>query len=278
MSLQKETLMHIEGMSKAGKAVEGVDYNAVYIPEGMKIQDLEHLQQYKNRFTGDFGTNNLSYFSKYVNSQPEKSVFIHSELPIAIAIFDLGTKEQPLHAKHKAIFEVRKTAAYTELLKFVNARHNQEELAEFIEDWAEVITALDKDDKEMSGYAASKAVRKVTIETAAKFEQEVNQLSTSKSAFENIEANSGSLQLPTWLYFCCKPYNCLDDVIFPIRINMGLKRDEISFMLKVQKIEQIQEEIAESFAEKVSDAIDAKENLFIGQFSVNGSIDGRGRY
>lgn len=272
-SLDKEAIQHIEGMSKAGKPVEEADFKAVYLPDSMKIQDLEHLQKFKNRYTGDFITDSLASFAEYVKEQDEKTCFVHTKRPVAKAIFDLGTKEEPLHAKHNALFEVGETAAYMAVKSFAQGRQSQEDLAEWLEDWMFCIQVLDKDNQEMDVRTAIRAVRNVTIEAAGKYESDIQQLSTTQSSLESIEANSKGNPLPAWINFTCRPYKCIEEATFPIRISMSLKKEEIAFLLKISNLEKIQEDISEHFAETVSNAIGKDTAIYLGEFSVDNRHD-----
>jgi len=114
MSLTPEAMKHIEGMAKAGEIVKApkVDFDAVLIPSDMTIQSTEHLQKFKNRYTGLFHTDSIKSFAEYANKQPEKTCFIASDEPTALAVFDFGTIDDPLHAVHRAQLELERTAAY----------------------------------------------------------------------------------------------------------------------------------------------------------------------
>jgi uncharacterized protein YfdQ (DUF2303 family) len=144
-----------------------------------------------------------------------------------------------------------------------------------MEDWVFCITCTDADGNEMDTRSAISAVRRITIDAASQVESELNQLSTTKSSLSKIEASSRGMPLPAWITFTCAPYKCIGNKDIPIRISMNVKREEINFTLKISNFEKIQEDIAEEFAQSVSQSIGTDEKLYLGEFSHSRNISGR---
>ena len=268
MSLSKKAITHIEANSKAGNLVvaKKATFEAIILPDDMSIHSTEFLQKFKNRFTGHFSTDSIKSFAEYVNKQEEKTCFIDSRKPIAKAIFDMGTKEAPLHCKHKAFIRLSKTADFESLNEFCINRADQIDLAEFIEDYRFCITATDDTGEKMDTNKAIMAIRKITINANQKTESEVKTFSTNKSINELIEANSQGDPLPAWITFSCIPYHGLMQRDFPMRVQASVSRNEISFNMKVQNFEKIIEETVYEFKELVTEAIDSKTEIFTGSF------------
>ena len=275
MSLTPEAMKHIEAMAKAGDIVDApnAEFDAVFVPKDMEMQSTEHLQKYKNRFAGQFRTDSIDSFAEYVNKQTTKTCFVSSEEPVANAIFDLGTVEQPEHCVHRAVIELNKTAAYRSLMNFCRAdnrlgRIDQIGLAEFMEDWSFCVTAKDDAGKSMDINKAILAVRKITIDASVKNESEVRTFSTSKSINEEIEASSQGDPLPAWITFKCTPFFGLSEYEFPMRVCASVSRGEISFNMKVQNLEHIVEDMIAEFRELVTDAITDGTEIYTGHFST----------
>lgn len=270
MSLTPEAMKHIEDMAKAGDLIEAPNakFDAVLIPDDMKIETTEHLQKFKNRFRGSFKTDLISGFSEYVNKQLSKTCFVHSQKATAIAIFDLGTTEEPGHCKHDAEVSLSQTAAFTALNKFISERQSQLDLVVFLEDWSFTITAKAADDKEMDINEAISAVRSIDIEAITRAGSEVQAFSSTKSINEKIEAKSGWKPLPGWVVFTCVPYHGLDEHDFPMRIQLSPCRGEISFNMNVTNYDHILESVVEEFREKIVAEIDDEAEIFTGSFTT----------
>ena len=269
MSLTPEAMKHIEGRAKAGEEVIGsnVKFDAILLPNDMSIQSTEHLQEYKNRFEGQFYTDSIDSFAEYVNKQPEKTCFINSRKPRASAIFDLGTLDEPEHCVHRSLIELATTAAYDALTEFTQHRQDQSDLAMFMEDWRFCITATDDSGEEMDTNKAIMAIRKITIDAKNKSESEIRSFSTNKSINEQIEASSQGDPLPAWITFSCIPYHGLKQRDFPMRVQASVARNEISFNMKVQNLEHIIEKTVEEFRGLVTEALDKGVEIFTGTFT-----------
>ena len=270
MDMTQEAMKHIEGMAKAGEIVKApnVKFDAVLVPNDMAVQSTEYLQEFKNRYAGMFSTDSIKSFSEYVNKQSEKVCFIASDEPTAMAVFDLGTIEEPLHAVHKARVELERTAPYKALIDFCSGRADQNDLAIFMEDFRFCVIATDDTGEEMDTNKAIMAIRKITVDTKNKTESEIKTFSTNKSINEQIEASSNGDPLPAFITFSCVPFRGLKQRDFPMRVCASIVRGEITFNMKVTNLDILMEEMVEEFRGLVEEALTDKTETYTGFFKV----------
>ena len=131
----------------AGRSLP-TDVPVAIIPDGYDIKNLEHLQDQRSRFRGVLSTQSLPDFCDYVIDQSTAAnkvpTFVDAECMAAVAIFDLGDTDTPLHAEHQAKLILKPTAAYNALRLIAGGRHSQQQLAEWVEDWNQYLKVKDK--------------------------------------------------------------------------------------------------------------------------------------
>ena len=202
-------------------------------------------QRNRHRARGTMATAALASFVGYTREHAElgTSVFVDADTMRATAILNLGTPFEPGHADNKAIYTPEKTAAYLALLGMAySGTHKQATVAEFLEDWPELIKCFNADG-EITPPKAIADIRKMSIESIRKAESSVQSLSESRSAFETISATSAD-PLPTHIYFTCQPYANLAERLFVLRLGVLTGGDKPMVGLRIVKAEQHQEEMA----------------------------------
>lgn len=231
-----------------------------------QLNDLERYMPNKARFTGLLRTKSIGDFAAYslANKEDGTQCFIDKDNANATVIFNLGNATLAGHADFKATLELEKTAEYQALLKCNDQHLDQKTLAEFMEDWADFITALDSEGEVINLTKAISAVRRLTIEANAKAEHEVQDFRSSRSALENIEAKTDN-GLPSQLLFQCVPYSELPEFSFYARLSVITgEKPKLSFRIK--RLEKVQDDIMESFKEIVVGKFDNKIPTYLGVF------------
>ena len=119
----KETLVALqEGASidKAGIALAMSEdtKEVVALPSDFKLHNLEQFLPNRRRARGTMSTAVLASFTEYATEHAEEgaSVFIEPDLMIATAVLNLGSPSVPGHADNRAKLQLKKTAAYSELV------------------------------------------------------------------------------------------------------------------------------------------------------------------
>ena len=242
---------------------------ATALQQDMNVHDLEHLQPCRRRARGSMTTAYVASFAQYATAyhEPGAAVFVEAEYMAATAVLDLGTKESPGHADHRAKLEPIKTAVYQALLGTNGRAQSQQQLAEFVEDWN--ITAQMKffnSEGEIQTGKALAAIRRITVENLRKVDSEEQQLSANRTAFESVKASSNE-PIPTLIYYTCKPYADLAERTFVLRLSILTSDKGPSLVLRIQNLEAHVEEMGKELAKLVQTAISGAMPVLLGSYS-----------
>ncbi len=241
---------------------------AVALPNEFQVHDLEKLLPTRRRARGTMETSSIADFAAYVAQHQEKgaAVFVSPNAMVANAVLNLGTPEAPGHADNRAQFKPRMTAAYSALTQVAQGQAlEQSRVAEFLEDWAHVITCF-HEAAELSPGKAVAAVRNITIDALRKVEASEQQLSASKSAFESVTASSKET-LPTHVYFKCVPFHEFAERTFVMRLGIRTS-DKPAITLRVINREQHDEDMAAELRAKVNDAERTGVPVLVGDYTA----------
>jgi uncharacterized protein YfdQ (DUF2303 family) len=226
------------------------------LPENFRLHDLEKHQTIRRRAIGVMKTNALTDFATYVEVHAEigATVFVNAAAMSATAVLNLGVPEEPGQADNLAVLEARRTAAFQAMLAVSGGQsHSQQTIAEFLEDWPSMVSCFN-DEGVISPPKAIAAVRKVSIEAMRKMENTEKQHAASRSAFESVQATSTE-PLPTLIYFETVPYHGLASRLFVLRLGIRTGGDKPTITLRVQNLEQHEEEMANELAELVRSTV-----------------------
>lgn len=268
-------LSQSEAITAALKAVDGglATKGVAALPEIFKIHDLERFMPTRRRLRGIMQTESIPNFSLYVkeNREPGAVVFVDAANMEACAVLNLGTTASPGHSDNTAHLKAKKTAAFTELSRLTSGNQlTQKAVAEFFEDWQPMIWC-EKGGEPVPVRKAIAAIRKLTIESMRKLEVSDQQLSVSRSAFENVEATSEE-PIPDVIRFTCVPYKDLSDRAFYLRMSLITNADKQlqlpSLSLRIIKIEEHEEQMAEQFAGKIRQVISDEVAVLLGKYKT----------
>jgi uncharacterized protein YfdQ (DUF2303 family) len=249
-------------------AASSLSRDLVSLPSDYTVHDLEPFLPLRRRARGTMETSVLESFVDYTKEHREAgaTVFVHPDSFSATAVLNLGTPDNPGHADNRAKLTLRRLAAYSALRNIANGSgHKQSVIAEFLEDWPDLITCFN-DDGGITGPKAIAAIRKVTIESLRKLESNEQQLSASKSTFENIQATSTD-PLPTMIYFSCAPYLGIEQRTFVLRLGILTGNDKPTISLRIIKLEEHEEEMARELSLKISALFGSDMPIVLGAYS-----------
>lgn len=240
------------------------------LPNNFQTHDLEKFLPLRRRARGAMATSVIEHFAQYVGAHAEAgaSIFVDPDKMTATAVLNLGTPTEPGHADNTATFSPKATAAYKALcaVAFGQAK-TQQAIAEFLEDWAEFVKCFHADAEMEHKYAVA-AVRKVTIESLSRIESTEEQLSASRSAFDQVKATSGTGVLPTRFEFACVPYVGIAERTFGMRLAILTDGKAPTITLRIIKAEEHAEKMAEELVGKVAAAIANQAAVLIGSYSA----------
>ncbi|WP_333609333.1 DUF2303 family protein [Arsukibacterium sp.] len=274
--LDKETIAALQQAETLNKLIGHVEkvtasgFNAVVLPDGFKLADVECYLPNRVRFTGQFNTNSVLSFSEYVRDRGADSarVFVDADSMNATAILDFVSFGVALHCEDKAIVKAKRKAEYSALLVFTSERHSQKAFAEFLEDYADYICCFDADNDPIDIKKAISAVRRIEINAKASATSEVKSFSSEKSAFESMSVNEEN-KLPHTIRFSCVPYAEFSEFSFDIRPAV-ITGNEVKLSARMVQREEKQEEIANYFCDLITGKLEELEieaPINIGTFS-----------
>ncbi|MDP2346746.1 MAG: DUF2303 family protein [Gammaproteobacteria bacterium] len=249
--------------------IPGTHVPIAALPENFKIHSLDQFQQHRSRFSGNFVTAHSSSFAKYHKSvDATTAVYIDPTEMTAEAIFDIGTTEEPGHCAHRARLVMLKTPPFKALETLAAKREStQRELAEWLEDWRDYVTAINEDDADIAIKQLISTVRNVTIDSLKKVDSAEQNFSSTKTALEKIEASSSAGALPKLLIFTCEPYKDLPIQEFRFRISIRTGNDKPTFGVFRIQPDSDTETTADNFVKKLTDWLDVDAVIYQGEFS-----------
>src|SRR5690606_28802680 len=272
MSLSKETaqLIIANALAAAELKIETGGHTLAVQPEGAKLVNLEKYQAIRDRFRGALNPHALADFARYVEQHPADDIkphgFIDQDRMACTVIFNLGTEAYAGHGDDTATLTLKPTAAYKALLGAVGQRLGQQELAEFLEDWAPNVTAF-ADDEQLNIAQAITGIRKMTIKATSQRDSTVGDFSNARSAMDEIEARSQET-LPTRFVFTTVPFEGLQPATIHLRLSVITGSDAPVLKLRWVAEEAQREEFAREFKGVLEQQVGGFVPLTIGTFQL----------
>ncbi|HIE6476333.1 TPA: YfdQ family protein [Enterobacter hormaechei] len=241
------------------------------LPDGVKVESLERFDLERFRFRGAMSTTSIPdfvrYAAGYANEAEPARCFIDADNMTARSVFNIGTLANPGHADNVASITLKKTAPFRALLQVNGDRLGQKEIAEWLEDWADFLSAFDADGNVLSIAQAAGAVRRVNIKQVSEAAHEDEDFGGRKSLMQSVEASSKDV-MPVAFEFKCVPYEGLGERRFSLR-NSLLKSGEPVFVLRIVQLEAQEEAIANEFRDLLIEKFtDKPVETFIGNFKA----------
>lgn len=242
---------------------------------GQTVVSIEHLQPGRSRFRGTFATHTLSDFAAYVRHETETAQraagmvqgFVDTDDMSATVFFNLGTADLAGHADHTAQLKLKPTAAFAALQAATARALDQRALHDFVEDWRDIITPLFDGQPDATRLANTlAAIRDITVETARKVNLVERDMGATRSAMESVDARS-TLTLPSGFAFRAVPYEGLAERTFRLRLGVTTGNDKVGLILRIQQAEQITEDIAHDFRDRLAAQLGTACPLTLGTFT-----------
>ncbi|WP_310607216.1 YfdQ family protein [Buttiauxella brennerae] len=251
--------------------IGGLACPTAMLPKDVSVESLERFGFTRFRFRGAMDTTSIDDFVRYsvgyASAEEPARCFIDAQNMSARSVFNIGTLDNPGHADNVSTIKLKQTAPFRALLAINGDRLNQKQIAEWLEDWSDYLTAFDADGKTMSIAQAAQAVRRITIQQATQADHEDGNFSGKKSLMESIEATSKDV-MPVAFEFKCVPYEGLGERAFSMR-NSLLKSSEPCFVLRIVQLEAQEEAIANEFRDLLIGKFNEKPvETFIGNFKA----------
>ncbi|SUW63261.1 Uncharacterized conserved protein [Buttiauxella agrestis] len=251
--------------------IGGLACPTAMLPKDVSVESLERFGLARFRFRGAMDTTSIDDFVRYsvgyASAEEPARCFIDAQNMSARSVFNIGTLDNPGHADNVSTIKLKQTAPFRALLAINGDRLNQKQIAEWLEDWSDYLTAFDADGNVMSIAQAAQAVRRITIQQATQADHEDGDFSGKKSLMESIEATSKDV-MPVAFEFKCVPYEGLGERAFSMR-NSLLKSSEPCFVLRIVQLEAQEEAIANEFRDLLIGKFNEKPvDTYIGNFKA----------
>ncbi|EPS4524555.1 YfdQ family protein [Citrobacter koseri] len=272
--LDGNAIQEVQKLAIAGLSIGNIDATecpTALVPENAQIESLERFNSQRFRFRGAMTTTSIDDFVRYsvgyASADAPARCFIDADNMSARSVFNIGTLDKPGHADNVAGISLKKTAPFRALLQINGERLSQKQIAEWLEDWSDTLTAFDADGNVLSISQAAGAVRRVNIKHVQESDHEDEDFSGKKSLMQSVEASSKDV-MPVAFEFKCVPYEGLGERRFSLR-NSLLKSGEPCFVLRIVQLEAQEEAIANEFRDLLIGKFDGKPvETFIGKFSA----------
>ncbi len=282
LQLLQSTAVQAEGVKKIDTFIP-----QLAVPGGISMEDAEHLQPGRSRFRGKYSTSALAEFNAYTKARHEAvantgsssglvagagstSVFVNADNGSAAAFFNLGGPLNPGHADDIAVLSLKHTAAYAALIGINGKQLKQRQLAEFLEDWFDIVTPIypesSAEASAPSVSAAIAAVRDITIAVKGEQNSVQGDLNASRSALEEVEARSKK-QLPSGFYFAASPYDGFLSRTFNLRLAVLPQEKDPLLTLRIVGLADVAEKIGKEFEDKVRYGVPDDVAVYRGSFS-----------
>ena len=249
--------------------IGGLACPTAMLPKDVSVESLERFGLARFRFRGAMDTTSIDDFVRYsvgyASAEEPARCFIDAQNMSARSVFNIGTLDNPGHADNVSTIKLKQTAPFRALLAINGDRLNQKQIAEWLEDWSDYLSAFDAEGNVMSISQAAQAVRRITIQQATQADHEDGDFSGKKSLMQSIEASSKDV-MPVAFEFKCVPYEGLGERAFSMR-NSLLKSSEPCFVLRIVQLEAQEEAIANEFRDLLIGRINEKPvETFMGNF------------
>lgn len=237
------------------------------VPNGFNVVNLEEFQVTKDRFAARFETSRLTAFVKYAEHNAainDSAVFIDGTAFRAHAIFDFGSRENPLHSRSIARLSLDPSPSYLALSQVVAISLNQKAIVNFLDEWKDnIVSVASVEGVDLSHNQAVTALKKLTIERANSITSLVDDFAESRSAFESIEAKS-EMFMPSYFVFRTTPYAGLGSRDLVVKISILTGDSTIKIATRINQLASIKEEMADEFEKVLIDELGDMVRTYIG--------------
>lgn len=250
MQTRNHQIERLEQLIAASQRLpESVEIPAVVLPEGAKVQSLEHLFSAPFHMAHTYRTERLADFCQYVDEESaddrdEAACFVAPDGSGATAIMDYGTHSAPRWGKHRAVLSMCHTSEFAALLKATQQPLKQRDMIDLLEDWEHILTPFQGGSGTTIARAVA-AIRRVDIKQQKNTTHETADWSAARSSMEKIEAASGDQAMPDYFQAACRVYPHTQQRTIDLRLSLLTGDDTPRLRLRILGLEALMHEVAE---------------------------------
>lgn len=177
---------------------------ALYLPPGASLQRAEQFAGSPRFHRHHYATERLADFVAYAKaaaipmSSDHPTAYVRPDGSGALAVFDHGDSDEPQWGHHTATLKLKPTPAWQAALMTASTTRTQQQVIDWLDDWATHITAHAQDGADIDNRRAIAALRRVKIEARGTVVNVEGDMSRQRSAMESIEASGDTDTLPTY--------------------------------------------------------------------------------
>lgn len=278
MNFTPETIQKLQRQGFADAAKEAIEVGApaVVLPDDHKVVTLEALEKLEDqprRFRGHFSTGDIAAFTAYINEhgKAESVVYVDDQNLSARAIMDQGKPGEPQWGEHTARIKLDDTEPYAALKSFCDSAHDQQDTAEWLEDWYPLLSfhSLNgEEEKDIPGGVALQAVRNLKIEAKAEVDSSQGDMQASMTRMEEIAARAKQGRMPDLVKMTCAPFHGLKERVISCRVSIitsSHEKPKLRLRIVGQKV--LEQECAHEFAARIDDENASEAAVIIGSMS-----------
>lgn len=269
MSLTAEAIQRIEQLSQAAHAMPATHVPAVLAPGGAQVIDLEEFQERPARLRQTFRTERINDFVTYIlaaDGDRHPTVYVSPSGDKATAIIDHGTDEAPEWGHHRAELALVKTREYQALESLCAHPRSQQDLIDYLEDWARdgLVECL-VDGEPVGASAAIAAVRRVDLKATEQATHVQDNFSASRTAIEQIEARGATGSLPGHIKLMAPMYvgTGQRDIYARIGVRAG-KDGQPAFGIRIMQLDTLVEAVAREVEQTLIEHLRGECDVFVG--------------
>lgn len=229
------------------------DTMVVLLRRGEELKTVPNPDGKRSRFRAKFQTNTIGELVPYLalHGASNATGFVGSGNGLSCQfVINMGTLDAPGHCDHTATAVLERTPEFTALMAVNGRKMNQRDAAEWLEDWAYMLTPLDGNKMPMDYDIKSLIglVREFTVAKKGETTAAIGNVSVSRSAMEEVEAKAKKA-FPGYLRAILNPYAELMARAFELRFSiLADAPDGPLVCLRIVGLDQATKAIADEFA------------------------------
>lgn len=270
-----------ENLSDAGVAAtltQPVTYtvqdniNAVAHNIHTKITSLEPYQNGLDRQRGHFFTSHVKDFADYVKrvgNSESTEIFINPEQIGAKAVLNYNEQGFAMgRCDFTANISAQKTPVYQMLTDNNGRTHCHREFIEMVVDYAPELTAYNAKGEEVEISHAINALRNIDITASVNANQQIQDLSESRSKLEQVSAKTKDENMPVrfGLFDAC--YESLPPTTVNLRMSITTDGNKPYFKISIEQHALLERNRLEEFTSIIKEELGVQFNVSIGTFQA----------
>lgn len=206
------------------------DGEALLIPPAATLARAEAYAKTPRFHRHHYSTERMTDFVAYatnaakaVGAPNHATAYVLPDGSGARAVFDHGDHTNPEWGHHQATLKLKHSPAWVAAFAMSSGTRTQQQVIDWLEDWAPNITAHAQDGTDIEPRRAISALRRVKLEAKASSTHAENDFARHKTSMESIEASGETESLPAYFVLHSSLYVCT--VSHEIVLRLGVRED-----------------------------------------------------